>query len=317
MSVKSYPFSSQQMQEYFQLQYKLIKRQLKDFGLDPTLGFILILISFVAFSFYIFTKLPYPQYFYAIIPFSFISMLAAKSRNDFLSIAYTKNEFLKIRMLENLLLVIPFVLFLLFKQRFLLALLLPIAASLFVFVKTNSNFNPVLPTPFYKNPFEFIVGFRKSILLIVGAYFIAFMAVKVSNVGLGYAVIILLSFVCSTFYTKQEPSYYVWQSSSSPTTFIHKKMGIALIHFCLLVLPIVLVFCIRFPLSISVIGLLFLVGLIFVLTSLLSKYASFPQALNPSKAMALMFSAWFPPMLIVFTFVFYYQSIKSVQAILK
>jgi hypothetical protein len=174
-----------------------------------------------------------------------------------------------------------------------------------------------LPTPFYKNPFEFTVGFRKTIFIIVAAYFIAFMAIKVSNVGLGYAVIILLSFVCSTFYAKSEPAFYVWQSSRNSKAFIHKKMAIAIIHFCFLVLPIVIPFCFRFPQSISTVLLVFFAGLFFVLTSLLSKYASFPQTLSPTKAMALMFTAWFPPLLIVFCYVFYFQSIKSLQAILK
>jgi hypothetical protein len=143
------------------------------------------------------------------------------------------------------------------------------------------------------------------------------MAIKVNNVGLGYAIIILLSFVSSTFYTKPEPSFYVWQSSSNSKVFIHKKMMIAILHFSLLLLPIVIAFCFRFPQSISNISLVFFAGLFFVLTSMLSKYASFPQALSPTKAMALMFTAWFPPLLIVFTYVFYFQSIKSLQSILK
>jgi hypothetical protein len=305
------------MKQYLQLHYNLLLRQFKDFGIEPLLGFIFVIVFFVFFSFSIFVKLPYPQYFYALVPFSFITMLATKNRNDFLKVAYPKNEYLKVRVVENVLVVIPFIIFLLFKQCFLIALILPFMASFFVFVKTNNNFNPVLPTPFYKNPFEYLVGFRKSILIIVAAYFITFMAVKVMNVGLGYAIIILLSFVCSSFYAKPEPVFYVWQSSSSAKTFIHNKMAIAVMHFCFLILPIVILFCIRFPQSIATIGLLFCAGLFFVLTSLLSKYASFPQAISPTKAMALMFTAWFPPLLIVFSYVFYFQSIKSLQAILK
>lgn len=305
------------MKQYLQLQYKLIQRQLKDFGIEPLLGLAFVFVSFVLFSFSIFVKLPYPQYFYAIISISFVTILATKSRNDFLKVAYPKNEYLKIRVVENVSVIIPFIIFLLFKQFFLVALLLPFCAALLVFIKTNNNFNLVLPTPFYKKPFEFIVGFRKSILIILAAYFIAFMAVKESNVGLGYAVIILLSFVCSTFYAKPEPVFYVWQSAISARAFIHRKIVIAVMHFCFLILPIVVSFCIRFPQSISTIVLLFCIGLFFVLTSLLSKYASFPQAISPTKAMALMFSAWFPPLLIFFTYVFYFQSIKSLQAILK
>jgi hypothetical protein len=305
------------MKQYLQLQYKLLLRQFKDFGIEPTLGAILVLISFILFSLSIFVKLPYAPYFYALVPFSFITILAAKNRNDFLKIAYPKNEYIKIRVVENILLIIPFIIFLLFKQCFLVALLLPICTTLFVFIKTNNNFNPVIPTPFYKNPFEFIVGFRKSFFVIVAAYFIAFMAIKVNNVGLGYAVIILLCFVCSSFYSKPEPAFYVWQSSRNPKTFIHQKMALASLHFSLLLLPIVIVFCFRFPSSISNVLLIFFAGLFFVLTSLLSKYASFPQALSPTKAMALMFTAWFPPLLIVFTYVFYFQSIKSLQTILK
>jgi hypothetical protein len=305
------------MKQYLQLQYKLLLRQFKDFGIEPLLGAVLMLISFVLFSLSVFVKLPYPQYFYAAIAMGFTTILSAKNRNDFLKVAFEKNEYLNIRLTENILAVIPFIVFLLFKQCFLVALLLPICATLFVFVKSTNNFNLVIPTPFYKNPFEFMVGFRKTFLVIVVAYFLAFMAFKVKNVGLGYVIIILLSFVSSGFYAKPEPAFYIWRSSSNSKVFIQKKMMIAILHFSLLLLPIVIAFCFRFPQSISNVLLVFFAGLFFVLTSLLSKYASFPQALSPTKAMALMFTAWFPPLLIVFTYVFYFQSIKSLQSILK
>jgi uncharacterized membrane protein YjdF len=99
------------MKHYLQLQYKLLLRQFKDFGIEPVLGLFFILVFFIFFSFSIFVKLPYAQYFYALVPFSFITKLAAKNRNDFLKITYPKNEYFKIRVVENVLVVIPFIIF--------------------------------------------------------------------------------------------------------------------------------------------------------------------------------------------------------------
>ncbi len=46
------------MKFYLQLQHKLFQRQVKDFGIEPLLGFILIFILFIILSFSIFKKAP-------------------------------------------------------------------------------------------------------------------------------------------------------------------------------------------------------------------------------------------------------------------
>ena len=52
---------------YFNLQFILLKRQLIDFGLQPWLGFLIVLITFYGFSIYLFATTTYANYIYPII----------------------------------------------------------------------------------------------------------------------------------------------------------------------------------------------------------------------------------------------------------
>lgn len=47
---------------YFKLQVKLIGRQLKDAGVHPVVGFLLIALAFIAGSFFLFYKTVYASF---------------------------------------------------------------------------------------------------------------------------------------------------------------------------------------------------------------------------------------------------------------
>ena len=70
------------------------------------------------------------------------------------------------RSLENLVTVLPFVCYLVYESELLL-LLLVAAAVLLVFFGGLGSMGKVISTPFGKTPFENIVGFKKSFLLMV------------------------------------------------------------------------------------------------------------------------------------------------------
>ncbi|MBK7030860.1 MAG: hypothetical protein IPH45_17355 [Bacteroidales bacterium] len=55
----------------------------------------------------------------------------------------------------------------------------------FSFTTHNSRWNFTIPTPFSKHPFEFAVGFRKTFLAWLFAYFLTIMAISVGNFNLG------------------------------------------------------------------------------------------------------------------------------------
>ncbi len=291
-------------------------RQLIDFGVNPVLAGMGILAGFVVFSLYIFAKAPYPSYMFAGIAIIVVSMLGTKDKNTFLNIIFKVQEFRLMRILENALLVLPFIIFLFFKAEFILAALLFVVTCIMALLSFNSNFNFVIPTPFFKTPFEFLVGFRKSIIVIMALYYLIFMAIQYDNFGLAVFSFIMLFFTFIGFYVNPEDIFYVWIFSCSPKQFILGKIKTAVLHTLLLTLPIVLCLIFFFQEHKLIILLIELAGIILVITSLLSKYAQFPFSISPTKLMALVFSAWFPPLIIGFAIVFYIQSNKRLKTIL-
>ena len=138
------------LQQYFGLQLIMFKRQLIEFGLNPILGFIIILIAFYGFSIYLFSKIDYANYIYILIALSAIFQYSEIKRNDFLKFIYPKNNYFKIRILENLITVIPFIIFLFYRIEFYSVLLLIVASILFSFLNTNKKVTSTIPTPFYR-----------------------------------------------------------------------------------------------------------------------------------------------------------------------
>lgn len=304
------------MRYYFLLRVKLLERQLIHFGVNPIVACAAILIGFILFSFYIFAKAPYPSYMYAGIAAAVVGTLGTKNRNNFLKIIFSSQEFRFIRILENALLVLPFIIFLFFKTEFILAGILFVVTSIMAILSFNSNFNFVIPTPFYKTPFEFLVGFRKSIIVIMALYYLIFMAMQYDNFGLAVFSLIILFFTFMGFYFNPEDVFYVWIFSSNPKQFILGKIKTAVLNVLLLTLPIVLCLIFFFLEHKLIILLIELAGIILVITCLLSKYAQFPLSVSPTKLIALVFSAWFPPLIIGFAIVFYIQSNKRLKTIL-
>ena len=57
------------LQQYFGLQLIMFKRQIIEFGLNPILGFIIILSAFYGFSIFLFSKIEYANYIFILIAF--------------------------------------------------------------------------------------------------------------------------------------------------------------------------------------------------------------------------------------------------------
>jgi len=129
------------LQQYFGLQLIMFKRQLIEFGLNPILGFIIILTAFYGFSIYLFSKVDYANYIYILIALSAIFQYSEIKRNDFLKFIYSKNSYFKIRILENLIIVVPFIIFLCYRVELYSVLLLIVGSILFSFFKYKQKSN--------------------------------------------------------------------------------------------------------------------------------------------------------------------------------
>lgn len=305
------------MKEYLILQFKMLNRQLIEWGIEPLIGYLVSLIAFINISIKLFEKTQFAEYIYIALALSLVIKLNKINRNDFLKLCYSKTEFMKIRIVENLIVSIAFITFLLFQEKYLSSILLFISASLFSLIdfKTKSSF--ILPTPFYKHPFEFATGFRSNYIIYLFAYFLAFMSISVANFNLGIFSLILTLLSCLNYYTNAEDEFYVWVFSLTPKEFIRYKLKNIIQYSTILCLPIIISLSVFFYTRIEIIlGFQFL-GYLFIFTTMLAKYSVFPEKLNIRFGIVFALTFLLPPLLLLIIPYLYIQSTKKIKEILQ
>lgn len=305
------------LQQYLGLQLRMFKRQLIEFGLNPILGVILILIGFYGFSIYLFTKTEYANYLYIIIASGVVLQYSEINRNDFLKFVYAKHNYFKIRILENLITVVPFIIFLCYKVEYYSALLLIVVSILFSFLNTNKKVIATIPTPFYRKPFEFIVGFRKSLIGFLFAYFLTAMSLTYQNFNLGIFSLVLIFILCLSFYSEPENEFYVWVHKLKVNRFLFDKIITAIIFSTIISLPITIALLIFFQANIKTVLGFHALGYCYLLTVILAKYSSYPKKMNLPQGILLALSITMPPLLLALVPFFYIQSKNRLKEILK
>jgi hypothetical protein len=304
------------MKYYFRLQFAMLNRSMRDFGLIPIVGYLISAAAFTGLSVYLFDKTTLAAYLFILVAISFIYALSQTRRNDFLKSCFSTKTYYLIRFTENTILAMPFFIVLIFQHCFVAAASLMLTSGVLVFFDVENKFRFSLPTPFYKRPFEFVVGFRNAFYVFFFAYFLTFMAVSVGNFNLGIFALILIFLICFTFYTNPENEFYVWIFSLSPQRFLFQKMKIAILFITTLILPVVASLSLVFPENTSTVFAFLGMGYLFLLTVILAKYSAFPKRMNLPQGFLLAFSLWFPPLLLGVIPYFYLQSVKKLKEIL-
>ncbi len=305
------------MKYYFGLQFKILNRSLRDFGLHPIVGYLIVAAAFVGLSLYLFAKTEFAGYLFILLAISIILKQSETRRNDFLKSCFSVKSYFRIRLIENSILALPFLIVLIFRNCFLSAAILLLVSIMLVFLNFENKFQLTLPTPFYKRPFEFITGFRNAFYLFFFAYFLTFMAVSVGNFNLGIFALILVFLVCFTFYTSPENEFFVWIYASGSKGFLFHKIKIALLHSTILSLPIVVCLAIIFTDNLDAIFAFQALGYIYLTTVVLAKYSAFPDKMNLPQAFLLAFGLWLPPLLLGVIPYFYSQSVRRLNEILE
>lgn len=304
------------MLTYFSLQLRMLNRHLINFGLQPVIGYLLIIAIFSGGSVYLFQKITFAPYLYLLIALSIVLRYSEKERNDFLCFTFSLGKYYLIRIVENSLAVLPFSLFLLYKQFFLAAILLPLLSVCFVFINGHAPKAIVLPTPFFKKPFEFIIGFRKQVLVFAICYLLAIIAVSYQNFNLGAFSIGLSFLICLSFYGEPETEFYVWIHKAGPRRFLWHKIRTGFLFSSFICLPVALLLLVFFTEQYAVVLGFVALGYLYLLTVILGKYAVFPNRMNLFQLILLVLSIWFLPLLILIIPLFYIQSIKRLKEIL-
>ncbi|MBI3232883.1 MAG: ABC transporter permease [Bacteroidetes bacterium] len=302
---------------YFSLQLTMLNRQLAGFGLNPLLSFFVLLLAFYGLSIYVYTQNEFANYLYIIFATSIVLKYSESSRNDFLKFTYSKKDYRIIRILENIITTIPFILFLCYKTDYLSVFILLMTSMILSFTNTNKINFTKLPTPFYKKPFEFTVGFRKHILLFLFAYLITSASIYYQNFNLGLFSLLLTFLVCIAFYSEPENEYYVWVHQSKAREFLIDKIKIAIVYSTLISLPITLALLLFFQSNIAIVLGVQALGYCYLSTAVLAKYTAYPSKISLPQGILFALSFTMPPLLLVLIPYFYIQSKNRLKEILE
>jgi len=295
----------------------MLNRQLSEWGIEPVIGYVVGLFAFIGISMKLFEKTQFAEYIYIVLALSLVIKLNEISRNDFLKLCYSKTEYIKIRIVENLIVSILFITFLLFQEKYLSPILLFISVCLFSLIDLKNKSSFTLPTPFYKYPFEFTVGFRSNFFIYFLAYFLTFMSISVDNFNLGIFSLILTLLSCLNYYTNSEDEFYVWVFSLTPKEFIRYKLINIIQYSTILCLPIIIGLSLFFYTKIDLIlGFQFL-GYLFIFTTMLAKYSVFPEKLNIRFGIVFALTLWLPPLLLLIIPYLYIKKKKKLKEILQ
>ena len=305
------------MRFYFNLQIKLFNRHIKANDINPVVAWFILLILFVAVSIYFFNSTEYAAYLYPLIPVIFWAWLSSSKRNAFLKTTFSKKEYRRLRIIENSLITLPFLLFLILKQYYLIPLLLFIAANIFSFFEVKLRTSLVIPTPFYKKPFEFIAGFRSLLPGIILAYFLTTMGILAANFNLTISGLILLILCCLSFYINPEKDFFVWVHAATTKRFLFQKIKIAFWYSLLLIAPVLITLVIFYPEKWWIVFTIQLIGFLVICVSILGKYAAYPSEFNLPQAFGIAFSILFPPLIVLILPLFYWLSLKKLNPILN
>jgi hypothetical protein len=304
------------LQEHFQLQYQLLNRHLREFGITPWLAYGLMAVLFVGISELFFRRLIAPEYIYPLIGLSFFGVLQNAERSEFFKRIYLPQKYQKIRMAEYLLLALPIVIFLLFKAAFLSSVGFLIIALMMRFLPDMKISGQSLPTPFGRFPFEFSVGFRKSFPGFILAAILLGIGLKVDNFNLGMFSLGLVFFIFLGYFSLAEPLTYIRFFTCSKSDFLQRKMKTAALYSIGFALPYALVLGMFYPEKILFIAVLLVLGILYVWAALLGKYAAYPSTLNILQGFALGFSLMFPPLLLLIIPWFYKLALKNNKILL-
>ncbi len=261
------------MQDYFNLQFLRTNRMIQEAGLPPILGYLLGALAFVLISEYVFFKTEFAKYLVVLACVSWQLKLLEKNRTDFLKMAFGDQTQAKIRIVENLLISAPFVALLLYKNAWVESAILLILSVFIALFSLQIGVSYPIPTPFSSRPFEFSVGFRKTIFIFPIAYALTIIAMAVGNFNLGIFSMMLIFLFSLTYYAEPEQEFYVWVHKATPKTFLKQKIIAATINVSLLVAPIIGCLLIFYPADLKSIFLFFIIGLLFLWTMVLGKYA--------------------------------------------
>tara|TARA_B110000046_G_scaffold38559_1_gene42396 strand:+ start:12500 stop:13429 length:930 start_codon:yes stop_codon:yes gene_type:complete len=305
------------IQQYFSIHRIRFERASLEFGLDSLVSYLFLLILFVGLSFVWMSKGKLTQWTYICPPTFVLFFISHPDRLQFYKQIYSEYTYSTIRWIENFMIVIPFLLFMLVNSLFLPFIAL-LSITIILSLKDRKLLTSiVLPTPFYRFPFEFTSGFRYSWILIIGLYALTIISCWVSNEALAIFSVLTLALTSILYYQNPETEYFIWIHNMDSKTFIIHKIKIAICYTLLIIIPMFILVVVMWPsyLLLTVSGVLS--ALMFLATLIAAKYTMYPQLFNLPLVLALLLGLVAPPLLLILFPILYNKAIKNLKPILS
>jgi hypothetical protein len=286
------------------------------FGIHPLLGVFLSVLIFVGSSVALYSATVYANWVFLGVAILTVLKISGSQRIELLKTLFQTGDYYKIRLIENSVVSLPFIVFLTIQNSLEFAAGVAVSAVLLAMVGRKSSLNFVIPTPFKRMPFEYVVGFRGAIVMFFVAGFILYKAIEYSNFNLGLFALGVVALVSISFYFKPEDEFFVWVHSSISQDFLRKKIIIGILGYLMLTLPFMVALGSFFSTKLLFIIGLGVVGMLFLIAVILAKYAAFPNEISLPQAVFIGVCVWFPPLLFIVIPYFYVQSNKKLNFLL-
>ena len=285
-------------------------------AISPRLVIIAAVLGFFPLSNFLFQQSTYAAFIYLAIPCVLLLKLSGEKRNTFLKTIYSTKKKTQIRLIENLGVCLPFVLFLSYEALYFHAVLILGAGLILAFFSFSKSFNFVVPTPFYKQPFEFILGFRKVLLVLPLAYALVVIGHFYNNYNLAIAAQVGIFLLAISFYTVPEKEIYVWIFNVKSETFLMKKVRTALLYISALTLPVLMFIAFTAAHNLEVILIFQVLGYAFLIAVVFAKYASIPSTISIAHGILIGVCIPLPPLLFFVIPYLHRLALKNLRPIL-
>lgn len=284
---------------HLRLQRTRFERASTEFGLHPTVSYILACLLFAGMSYMLLSRSTIEKWEYITTAILVFYLLASTDRLRFYKQIYSAKTFTRIRLIENAIVLAPFVPFLIYFGAYHQLIALISIAGLMSILNGTKLGSFTLSTPFYRFPFEFTAGFRLSWIVILGLYILAFIAITVDNSLLGIFALLILTLSSIMYYQYPEPEYYIWIHNMDSRSFLIHKIKIALGYTTLVCLPLLVVIIFVWPTLTLWVILGMVCALLFLSTCIVAKYSMYPNIFNLPIALALSLGFVAPPILLI------------------
>jgi hypothetical protein len=186
-------------------------------------------------------------------------------------------------------------------------------AILFAWVSFRASYSVTIPTPFTRQPFEFLTGSRKTFLYLLFGYFLMVMAMLYKNYNLGIFSLLFHYLIYLSYYAQPENEFFVWIHSLTPERFLLRKIQMSMLHSTMISIPIFVALVLAFPAETGWSFLFLLMGFTALITVILAKYAAYPRQINLPQIILLFLGIYFPFLMLGIIPYFYRQSIRKLN----